>query len=129
LIFSTRLSGFFWENLPSWFFFVAVMGTQVFAMIISIVGIHGFIHGIGPAAGFIIIFISLGFCFVLDAVKVLVFRIWSFEFTAKLLPTPARKRKLEQRKARAIVEARVTHNIARVKKALTVTEAVRAFSA
>ncbi|KXN71838.1 H(+)-ATPase [Conidiobolus coronatus NRRL 28638] len=129
LIFSTRLSGFFWENLPSWFFFVAVMGTQVFAMIISIVGINNFIHGIGPAWGFVIIFISLGFCFILDAVKVFMFRIWSFEFTTKLLPTPSRKRKLEQRKARAIVEARVTHNISRLKKALTVTEAVRAFSA
>ncbi|CAG8471316.1 12371_t:CDS:2 [Racocetra fulgida] len=39
VIFSTRLSGYFWENLPSITFFIAVMGTQVFAMFISIYGL------------------------------------------------------------------------------------------
>ena len=34
VIFSTRLPGPFWVKPPSWIFFVAVMGTQVVAMVI-----------------------------------------------------------------------------------------------
>ncbi|KAK3828206.1 MAG: hypothetical protein J3Q66DRAFT_409586 [Benniella sp.] len=42
VIFSTRLSGYFWENMPSPIFFVAVMGTQVFAMLICVYGVYIF---------------------------------------------------------------------------------------
>ena len=38
LIFSTRLSGFFWENLPSFVFVAAILGTQIIALIISVFG-------------------------------------------------------------------------------------------
>jgi H+-transporting ATPase len=40
VIFSTRLPGWFWENAPSWAFILAVGGTQVFAMFMSIYGIE-----------------------------------------------------------------------------------------
>jgi H+-transporting ATPase len=40
VIFSTRLPGWFWEAAPSWIFVVAVGGTQVFAMLMSIYGIE-----------------------------------------------------------------------------------------
>lgn len=38
MIFSTRLSGFFWENIPSIMFIAAILGTQIFALIISVFG-------------------------------------------------------------------------------------------
>ena len=40
VIFSTRLPGWFWEAAPSWLFVLAVGGTQVFAMFMSIYGIE-----------------------------------------------------------------------------------------
>lgn len=40
VIFSTRLPGWFWEAAPSWVFVIAVGGTQVFAMFMSIYGIE-----------------------------------------------------------------------------------------
>lgn len=41
VIFSTRLTTNFWKNVPSWKFTVAVGGTQVFAMFVSIFGLKG----------------------------------------------------------------------------------------
>lgn len=117
-IFSTRLSGFFWENLPSWIFFIAVMGTQVLAMVMSIVGVPGLTTAIGPAWGFSIIGISLIYFVFLDFVKVMVVRNWNFELTAKLWPSPARRKKLADRKAQEIVDRRVEVNVIKVRKAV-----------
>ncbi|CAG8844040.1 30988_t:CDS:1, partial [Racocetra persica] len=114
VIFSTRLSGYFWENLPSITFFIAVMGTQVFAMFISIYGL--LTAPIGWGWGVSIIAISLLYFFVLDFVKVNVFKYWSFELTAKLVPTPARKNKLRDRKIDQIHRERVSQTIAKVRK-------------
>lgn len=41
VIFSTRVNGRFWESVPSISFFVAVLGTQVIAMFISVYGAPG----------------------------------------------------------------------------------------
>ncbi|KAK3847083.1 MAG: LOW QUALITY PROTEIN: plasma-membrane proton-efflux P-type ATPase [Linnemannia gamsii] len=97
VIFSTRLSGFFWENMPSPIFFIAVMGTQVFAMLICV---YGVIVGqaIGWLWGIAVIGISLVYFVFLDFVKVFIFRHWNFEFTAHAWPTEARKEKLAARK-------------------------------
>ena len=38
VIFSSRVPCYWYENPPSWIFFVAIIGTQMFAMIITIVG-------------------------------------------------------------------------------------------
>ena len=40
VIFSTRLPGWFWENSPSLIFIIAVGGTQLFAMLMSIYGLE-----------------------------------------------------------------------------------------
>jgi hypothetical protein len=45
--------------------------------------------------------ISLVYFMFLDVVKVWIFRVWSFELTAKLWPTAARKCNLEKRKLEA----------------------------
>ena len=42
VIFSTRLPSWFWENCPSFVFIVAIAGTQVFAMLMSIYGVDAF---------------------------------------------------------------------------------------
>ncbi|KAI9299004.1 H(+)-ATPase [Neoconidiobolus thromboides FSU 785] len=128
VIFSTRLSGFFWENLPSWFFFVAVMGTQVFAMLITIFGIPELIKDVGAAWGFGVIGVSLAYFFVLDFIKVLVFRYWSFEFTAKVWPSPSRRSKLAQRKIDVQNIARLKTNVDKLKKVLHLAEAANHFT-
>jgi len=126
VIFSTRLPGFFWENLPSLVFTIAVIGTQIFAMFISIFGVPHLTTAIGWGWGLVIMLISLIYFMILDIVKVAVFRAWSFELTATLWPTPARRRKLANRKAQAIVKARVTVNIDKVRNVLRMTSVIAA---
>ncbi|KAI8866307.1 ATPase, P-type, K/Mg/Cd/Cu/Zn/Na/Ca/Na/H-transporter, partial [Ramicandelaber brevisporus] len=116
VIFSTRLSGFFWENLPSWTFTIAILGTQIFAMFISIYHVPKITYAIGWGWGVSIIAVSLAYFMVLDVVKVFVIRSWSFELTAKLWPSKARKDKLAKRRADAIVNARIHTNLEKVKK-------------
>ncbi|KAI9592078.1 H(+)-ATPase [Syncephalis fuscata] len=129
VIFSTRLSGYFWENFPSLTFFVAIIATQILAMLMSIFGIGEELAAVGPAWGFAIIFISLGYFIVLDFVKVQVLRMWSFELTAVLWPSPARRRKLADRKQQAIVDARVRTNIEKVRRVITMSKVIIAFKA
>ncbi|RKO93412.1 hypothetical protein BDK51DRAFT_19569, partial [Blyttiomyces helicus] len=128
VIFSTRVPGWFWEKPPSLMFLVAVGGTQVFAMFISIYGV-GFLEAtaIGWGWGVSVICTSIASFVFLDFVKVMVMRHWSFELTAILWPSPARRRKLENRRKRAIVAERVNRNNAKVRKAMAVISALKAF--
>ncbi|KAG0065001.1 hypothetical protein BGZ89_008675 [Linnemannia elongata] len=128
VIFSTRLGGHFWENMPSPIFFIAVMGTQVFAMLICV---YGVIVGeaIGWVWGICVIAISLVYFVFLDFVKVFIFRHWNFEFTAHAWPTKARKEKLAARKIRAVQQERVWNSIDRLRQLglkLKALEAMRA---
>ncbi|KAJ1799131.1 hypothetical protein LPJ59_002040, partial [Coemansia sp. RSA 2399] len=123
-IFSTRLAGFFWENLPSLTFTAAILATQVFAMFISIFGIHKLTTPIGGGWGVSLLAISLAYFVVLDLVKVFVFRIWSFELTVKLWPTRARKERLRFKKERQAIERRVNANVDKVRRACKVIYAV-----
>ncbi|KAF8984988.1 hypothetical protein BGZ52_011752, partial [Haplosporangium bisporale] len=126
VIFSTRLSGYFWENMPSPIFFIAVMGTQVFAMLICV---YGIIVGqpIGWLWGIAIIGISLAYFVFLDFVKVFIFRHWNFEFTAHAWPTKVRKEKLAARKVRAIQQQRVWTAISSVRQIGAKIKALEAF--
>jgi H+-transporting ATPase len=127
VIFSTRLSGYFWENLPSPTFFVAVMGTQVFAMFISIYGAFTDGGGIGWAWGVSILAISLGYFVFLDFVKVAIFKYWSFELTARLWPSKSRKTKLHSRKLDASYQIRISRTVAKVRKVITICKVLLAF--
>lgn len=42
VIFSTRLTTYFWKNIPSWTFIIAVGGTQVIAMFMAVYGVERF---------------------------------------------------------------------------------------
>ncbi|KAF9115943.1 hypothetical protein BGX27_005635 [Mortierella sp. AM989] len=114
VIFSTRLSGYFWENMPSPIFFIAVMGTQVFAMLICVYGVI-VEEATGWGWGTAVIGISLVYFILLDFVKVYIFKKWSFEFTAHAWPTKASKAKLAARKTRAIQQKRVWSSIDNVR--------------
>ncbi|KAJ1762941.1 hypothetical protein LPJ77_001464 [Coemansia sp. RSA 2523] len=127
-IFSTRLAGFFWENLPSLTFTAAILATQVFAMFISIFGINNLTTAIGGGWGVSLLAISLAYFVVLDAVKVFVFRIWSFELTVKLWPTRARKERLRHKKERLIIDERVRLNVARIRAVSKAIYAANAFA-
>jgi len=64
IIFSTRLSGYFFENLPSPMFFVAVIGTQILALIFSVLGVLN--QGpTGLPLGCAVLGISFGIYFIL----------------------------------------------------------------
>ncbi|CAJ0843981.1 16767_t:CDS:1 [Entrophospora sp. SA101] len=125
VIFSTRLSGYFWENLPSPTFFIAVMGTQVFAMFISIYG--ALTPAVGWGWGVGIIGVSLIYFVFLDIVKVAIFKYWSFELTARLWPSKAHKTKLSGRKSDALYQARISKSVAKVRKVLLICKVLLAF--
>jgi len=125
MIFSTRLSGFFWENIPSPLFIVSILGTQVFALIISVFGWLSPKIPLGMAV--VILCISLGIFVVLDVVKVIVFRYWSFELTAMLWPTPRRRGKLESKRRKRENYEKTNENFSKVKKVLVMIRVTNAF--
>ncbi|OLY77928.1 putative cation-transporting ATPase [Smittium mucronatum] len=125
-IFSTRLAGFFWENLPSLVFFVAIIATQIFAMLLVSIGINDFITKVGFGWGVSLLAISLVYFVFLDVVKVYVMRYWSFELTVRMFPTKARREKLAKMKVRAAIAHRAAHSISKMRKATILAFAVTA---
>ncbi|KAI8068323.1 plasma-membrane proton-efflux P-type ATPase [Gongronella butleri] len=100
VIFSTRVPGFWWENMPHWIFAVCIIGTQVVALFMSVYGVFGEREGVAPCGygwGFAVLGISLVYFMFLDVVKVYIFRMWSFEMTAKVVPLKSRRAKLASR--------------------------------
>ncbi|KAJ3095408.1 hypothetical protein HDU97_006990 [Phlyctochytrium planicorne] len=125
VIFSTRLTGWFWENMPSISFMIAVVATQIIAMFMSIYGVEALeTYEIGWGWGVSVICISLLSFMVLDIVKVLIIRHWSFEMTAKLWPTPSRVGKLKKRKEQMAVKERTDKNFAKVRKVVDMVKVV-----
>ncbi|KAJ8328096.1 hypothetical protein BDV3_005395 [Batrachochytrium dendrobatidis] len=128
VIFSTRLPSWFWENRPSWIFLLAVGGTQVFAMFMSIFGIEALeAYAIGWEWGLGVMASSLVFFVFLDTVKVLVIRNWSFELTAKLWPSSKQVKKLRGRNERRETLARVEVNRKKMRKVASVAFASKTF--
>ncbi|KAJ3207223.1 hypothetical protein HK099_000331, partial [Clydaea vesicula] len=128
VIFSTRLSDPFYKNMPSIPFIVAIAGTQVFAMFMSIYGFPAFdAQAIGWGWGLAVMGISTVSFMLLDVVKVLVIKNWSFEVTAKLWPVKSRRSELSRRKGQALIDSRVRSNIKKVRAASKTILAVSAF--
>ncbi|KAI8616682.1 hypothetical protein BC830DRAFT_1255311 [Chytriomyces sp. MP71] len=128
VIFSTRLPGYFYENTPSLTFILAVAGTQVFAMLMSIFGIRFFdATAIGWGWGVGVLAISTLMFMLLDIVKVMIFRHWSFELTVKMYPTKARKAILEERMAKQEAKLRAKGNMAKVRKVLYISMGLLSF--
>ncbi|CEG83448.1 Putative V-type H ATPase (Fragment) [Rhizopus microsporus] len=101
VIFSTRVPGYWWKNMPNWIFTVCIIGTQIVALFFSVYGVFGEHEGVAPCGygwGLSVLGVSLVYFMLLDVVKVQIFRKWSFEMTAKMVPTRGRKNKLHTRK-------------------------------
>lgn len=125
LIFGTRVQNYFWTNKPSLIFFIAIVGTQIFAMFISI---YGVLSGpIGWGWGVSIMAISTAVFVLLDMVKVFMYRYWSFELTAYLWPAPSRRTKLTQRRARKIQLTRVERNVDKMRNVLRIITVLQSF--
>jgi H+-transporting ATPase len=117
VIFSTRVPGWFWESIPSVVFTVAIVITQIFAMLMSVYGIEFFeAVPIGWGWGISVLAISTISFMLLDIVKVLIMRSWSFELTAYLWPAPSRVAKLKTRQAKKRVDDRIKQSISKVRK-------------
>jgi len=126
VIFSTRLPGPFWVRPPSFLFFLAIVGTHIFAMFISIYGVIA--APIGWAWGASVMCISVGFFFFMDAVKVYVYKRWSFELTAKLWPSKRRRDKLKARQERGVFMKRYTHLVKVMRRVMVIVRAAKAFA-
>ncbi|KAL0076879.1 plasma-membrane proton-efflux P-type ATPase [Phycomyces blakesleeanus] len=130
VIFSTRVPGFWWENMPHWLFFVCIIGTQIIALFFSVYGVFGEAEGVAPCGygwGLSVLGISLVYFMILDVVKVYIFRFWTFELTAKLVPTQARLAKLTKRKADAEKEKHVAALWGKMGRAIEAHTIVTAF--
>ncbi|OBZ84776.1 putative plasma membrane ATPase [Choanephora cucurbitarum] len=100
VIFSTRVPGYWYKNMPHWIFTVCILATQVLALFFSVYGVFGEHEEVAPCGwgwGMAVLGVSLVYFMLLDYVKVWLFRRWSFELTAKLVPTPKRRAKLDHR--------------------------------
>ncbi|KAL1917538.1 uncharacterized protein VTP21DRAFT_3931 [Calcarisporiella thermophila] len=129
VIFSTRIPGYVWQNRPSLIFTVVILATQIIAMLVSIYGVTGHEHLIEPIGwiwGISIMAISLAYMFVLDFVKVLIFRWWNFEKTVLLWPSPARRRKLSQKKLEVEHRKYIKQLKSRVRKSIPIAVALQA---
>ncbi|KAF9287999.1 hypothetical protein BGZ68_000954 [Mortierella alpina] len=126
VIFSTRLTGYFWENLPSPLFAAVIIGTQIVALLMVVFG--GLTSKIPFSQAIVILLISFAYFVLLDVVKVWLFKIWSFELTAIFVRTPARRRKLAEKTARKHQQKRVWHNIDRLREVLLKVRALEALN-
>ncbi|KAF9111850.1 hypothetical protein BGX27_004354 [Mortierella sp. AM989] len=127
VIFSTRLTGYFWENLPSPIFAVVIIGTQIIALLMVIFG--GLTPKVPAGQAIVVLLISFLYFIVLDVVKVQLFKLWSFELTAKLVPTRARRLKLADRKSAKTQQERVWSSINEVRKVAVMTAVVSSLQA
>ncbi|KAI8335422.1 plasma-membrane proton-efflux P-type ATPase [Chlamydoabsidia padenii] len=110
VIFSTRVPGYWYKNMPSWIFTACIIGTQIVALLFSVYGVFGEGEGVAPCGwpwGLAVLGISLVFFMFLDVVKVYVFRYWNFEMTAKLVPVKSRREKLALRQSDYAQQVRV----------------------
>ncbi|KAF8988224.1 hypothetical protein BGZ52_012703 [Haplosporangium bisporale] len=126
VIFSTRLTGYFWENLPSPMFTAVIIGTQIIALLMVIFG--GLTTKVPAGEACVVLLISFVYFILLDVVKVHLFRRWSFELTATFVPTKARTTKLAAKKANKIQQARVWESIDNVRKVAVMTAVVSSLS-
>ncbi|KAG0322050.1 hypothetical protein BGZ97_009102 [Linnemannia gamsii] len=126
VIFSTRLTGYFWENLPSPIFAIVIIGTQIIALLMVI---FGFLTPAVPAGqAIVVLLISLLYFIILDVVKVQIFKRWSFKLTATLVPSTARRTKLAERNAAGLQQKRVWESIDQVRKVAVMTAVVSSFA-
>ncbi|KAG0328608.1 hypothetical protein BG004_002507 [Podila humilis] len=110
LIFSTRLTGFFWESVPSVMFITVIVGTQIVALLMVICG---WLTPAVPATQALAVFaISFVSCIFLDVVKVLVFKYWTIgSHSLSCAPCGPRRKMLQKRQRDSVQQTRVWKSI------------------
>ncbi|KAG0201197.1 hypothetical protein BGX28_005919 [Mortierella sp. GBA30] len=125
LIFSTRLTGYFWESIPSIMFIGVIVGTQVIALVMVI---FGWLTPAVPVGQALIVFaISFVSCVVLDFIKVQVFRLWTRGANSlSCAPFGPRRKRLQKRKRDVIQQKRVWKNIQKTREIVIKTQVLLA---
>ncbi|KAG9326880.1 hypothetical protein KVV02_001404 [Mortierella alpina] len=125
LIFSTRLTGYFWESVPSLMFTGVIVGTQVIALVMVIFGWLTPAVPVGQALSvFAISFVS---CVVLDFIKVQVFRLWTKgSDSLSCAPCGPRRKMLQKRRRDAAQQKRVWNNIQKTREIVLKTRVLLA---
>ncbi|KAF9957621.1 hypothetical protein BGZ72_001606 [Mortierella alpina] len=125
LIFSTRLTGYFWESVPSLMFTSVIVGTQVIALVMVIFGWLTPAVPVGQALSvFAISFVS---CVVLDFIKVQVFRLWTKgSHSLSCAPCGPRRKMLQKRSRDAAQQKRVWSNIQKTREIVLKTRVLLA---
>jgi MFS family permease len=105
LIISTRQPGWLWQGtIAGWVLIATVLVTLIIPFFMCVFGVPGLVTAIGWAWAFGI----TAYCLVLmvgcDVIKVLLYRYWSFQVTATLIPTKKNKEKLAQKNKSAEIE-------------------------
>ncbi|KAF9919711.1 hypothetical protein FBU30_010642 [Linnemannia zychae] len=110
LIFSTRLTGYFWESMPSIWFTIVILGTQVVALLMVI---FGWLTPAVPVGQALAVFgVSLVSCVVLDVIKVQVFRFWTIgSHSLSCVPFGKRRKVLQDQKRFQVQQQRVWKNV------------------
>jgi len=105
LILSTRQPGWLWQGtIAGWILIATVAVTLLVPFLFCVFGIPGLVYGIGWAWAFGITAYCLVLMFGCDVIKVMLYRYWSFQVTATLIPTKKNKEKLKQKNAAAEIE-------------------------
>ncbi|KAF9575532.1 hypothetical protein EC968_002793 [Mortierella alpina] len=125
LIFSTRLTGYFWESVPSLMFTSVIVGTQVIALVMVIFGWLTPAVPVGQALSvFAISFVS---CVILDFIKVQVFRLWTKgSHSLGFAPCGPRRRMLQKRRRDAAQQKRVWGHIQKTREIVLKTRVLLA---
>ena len=116
VIFSTRVPGPWYSNVPAARFTAAILGTQAIAMLFAVYGVVS--APIGWAVSAVVMAISLVFFMVLDMVKCAVYRWWSFDLTVWMWPTPGRREKWRQRRETRERKERMRALVRRVRRVM-----------
>ncbi|KAI1320687.1 hypothetical protein EDD11_010221 [Mortierella claussenii] len=113
LIFSTRLTGYFWENIPSVLFLVVIIGTQVVALLMVL---FGWLTPSVPLLQALAVFgISFASCVVLDVIKVQIFKYWAAgAHSLACAPCGPRRHMLKKRKQHEVQQQRVWRNMEQI---------------
>ena len=96
VIFSTRIPGPWYSNMPSVRFSAAILGTQAVAMLFAVYGVVS--APVGWSVSAVVMGVSLLYFMLLDAVKCAVYRWWSLERTLWMWPTRSRRERVNERR-------------------------------
>ena len=126
LIFSTRVPGPWYSNMPSLRFTAAILGTQLVATLFAVYGVVS--APVGWAVSAVVMGVSLVFFMLLDVVKCAVYRWWSLDSTLWMWPSAGRRRRVRERREERERKARMQRLVGRVRRVMHAVWIVRALS-